>query len=385
MESMQNWSGRFKKFFLNNKFVIFLLILLLIGLNILVFSKTSFIFIPIIVLLRTLLLPIVMTGVVFYLLNPLVDFLEQKKIKRIYSIIILYIIIIGILTITIVSIIPFLREQITSLVDNFPRYVSTVEAQTENVLGSQFVNQVQETFNINVTDIANQMSDQASHILNSTFTGVGTFIGAVTEFIISLITVPFILFYLLKDGKKLPVYILKFVPDRLKEEARTVMIEMNHRLSSYIRGQIIISFCIGILLFIGYLIIGLDYASLLAVIAACTSVVPYLGPTIAITPAIIIALVTSPLMVLKLVVVWTIVQLVEGKFISPQIMGKNLHIHPITIIFLLITSGKLFGVLGVILAIPGYAVIKVVTTHLFAWFQQRSNLYRGANAEEHKK
>lgn len=384
MESMQIWSGRFKRFFLNNKFVIFLLVLLLIGLNILVFSKTSFIFIPIIVLLRTLLLPFVMTGVVFYLLNPLVDFLERKKIKRIYSIIFLYILIIGILTITIVSIIPFLREQITSLVDNFPKYVSIVEEQTENVLGSQFVNQAQETLNINVIDIANRMSDQASNILNSTFTGVGTFIGAVTEFVISLITVPFILFYLLKDGKKLPNYILKFVPDRLKKEAHTVMIEMNHRLSSYIRGQIIVSFCIGILLFIGYLIIGLDYASLLAVIAACTSVVPYLGPTIAITPAIIIALVTSPLMVLKLAIVWTIVQLVEGKFISPQIMGKNLQIHPITIIFLLITSGKLFGVLGVILAIPGYAVIKVVATHLFSWFKSRSNLYNGT-AEEYKK
>ncbi|ALC82170.1 MULTISPECIES: AI-2E family transporter [Bacillus] len=384
MESMQIWSGRFKRFFLNNKFVIFLLVLLLIGLNILIFSKTSFIFTPIIVLLRTLLLPFVMTGVVFYLLNPLVDFLERKKIKRIFSIIILYIVIIGLLTITIVSIIPFLREQIMSLVHDFPKYVKTVEEQTEKVLGSQFVNQAQETFNINVIDIANNMSNQATRILDSTFTGVGTFIGAVTEFVISLITVPFILFYLLRDGKKLPHFILKFVPDRLKKEAHTVMIEMNHRLSSYIRGQIIVSFCIGILLFIGYLIIGLDYASLLAVIAACTSVVPYLGPTIAITPAIIIAIVTSPLMVLKLVIVWTIVQLVEGKFISPQIMGKNLQIHPITIIFLLITSGKLFGVLGVILAIPGYAVIKVVTTHLFAWFKSRSNLYN-STAEEYKK
>ncbi|MFP3821859.1 AI-2E family transporter, partial [Bacillus sp. SIMBA_008] len=88
--------------------------------------------------------------------------------------------------------------------------------------------------------------------------------------------------------------------------------------------------------------------SLLAVIAACTSVVPYLGPTIAITPAIIIALVTSPFMLLKLAIVWTVVQLVEGKLISPQIMGKNLHIHPITIIFVLLTAGKLFGVVGII-------------------------------------
>ncbi|MBY4602114.1 MULTISPECIES: AI-2E family transporter [Bacillus] len=387
METLQTWSGRFKRFFLDNKFVLFLLVLLLIGLNILVFTKTSFIFTPIIVLLKTISLPIILTGIVFYLLNPVVDFLERRRIRRIYSILLLYLLIIGLITITIVSIIPFLKEQIMSLIDNIPRYVDVVEDQTKQLIGSKFVNQAQQTMNINISDLATKVSDQAATIVNSTFTGVGNFIGALTEIIISIVTVPFILFYLLKDGKKLPVYILKFVPTRLKEQTYTVLSEMNHRLSSYIRGQIIVSFCIGFLLFIGYLIIGLDYASLLAVIAACTSIVPYLGPTIAITPAIIIAIVTSPLMLLKLVIVWTIVQLIEGKLISPQIMGKNLHIHPITIIFLLLTAGKLFGVVGIILAIPGYAVAKVITTHLFDWFKMRSHLYdeeKNENASGHK-
>ncbi|MCM3159080.1 AI-2E family transporter [Bacillus subtilis] len=387
METLQTWSGRFKRFFLDNKFVLFLLVLLLIGLNILVFTKTSFIFTPIIVLLKTISLPIILTGIVFYLLNPVVDFLERRRIRRIYSILLLYLLIIGLITITIVSIIPFLKEQIMSLIDNIPRYVDVVENQTKQLIGSNFVNQAQQTTNINISDLATKVSDQAATIVNSTFTGVGNFIGALTEIIISIVTVPFILFYLLKDGKKLPVYILKFVPTQLKEQTYTVLSEMNHRLSSYIRGQIIVSFCIGFLLFIGYLIIGLDYASLLAVIAACTSIVPYLGPTIAITPAIIIAIVTSPLMLLKLVIVWTIVQLIEGKLISPQIMGKNLHIHPITIIFLLLTAGKLFGVVGIILAIPGYAVAKVITTHLFDWFKMRSHLYdeeKNENTSGHK-
>lgn len=284
MNSLHMWGGRFKQFFLDNKFVLFLLVLLLIGLNILVFTKASFIFTPFIVLVETIALPVVLTGVAYYLLNPIVDFLERKKVKRIYSILLLYIVIIGLITISIVSVIPLLREQIMSLVDNFPRYVHIVEDQIKQLIGSQFFNQAQQTLNINLTDLASKISDQASTILNSTFTGVGTFIGAVTEVVISIVTVPFILFYLLKDGKKLPLFILKFVPTRLREQTYVVMSEMNHRLSSYIRGQIIVSFCIGCLLFIGYLIIGLDYASLLALVAACTSIVPYLGPTIAITP-----------------------------------------------------------------------------------------------------
>ncbi|MNI37614.1 pheromone autoinducer 2 transporter [compost metagenome] len=150
---------------------------------------------------------------------------------------------------------------------------------------------------------------------------------------------------------------------------------MNGQISHYIRGQIIVSFCIGILMYIGFLIIGLDYSLVLAIIASCTSIVPYLGPAIAITPALIIATVTSPFMLLKLIIVWTVVQLVEGKFISPQIMGKSLQMHPITIIFVILTAGNLFGVIGIILAVPGYAVLKVIATHLFQWFEMRSHLY----------
>lgn len=87
-------------------------------------------------------------------------------------------------------------------------------------------------------------------------------------------------------------------------------------------------------------------------------------------------------MVIKLIIVWTIVQLVEGKFISPQIMGRNLRVHPITIIFIILTSGNLFGVVGILLAVPGYALLKVFVTHAFEFFKIRSNLYEDDLEEE---
>ncbi|RSK45296.1 AI-2E family transporter [Bacillus canaveralius] len=378
MDVRQTRMGVFRRFVLNNRFVLFLLILLLIGLNILVYMKVSFIFTPIVVLLKTVLLPIIMTAVVYYLLNPIVDFLEKFKIKRVYSILMLFLIIIGVLTILIVSVIPFLRDQVLSLIYSFPQYARDVESMTKQILGSEFVNHAQRTLNINVADLSNNLSRQATTLIENTWTGIGSFVGAVKDFILAVITLPFILFYLLKDGDKLPKYIRSLLPVSLRKQTATVMQEMNNQISSYIRGQIIVSFCIGILLFIGFLTIGLDYASLLALIAAFTSIVPYLGPAIAITPALIIAIVTSPFMLLKLIIVWTIVQLIEGKFISPQIMGRNLHIHPITIIFVILTAGNLFGVVGILLAVPGYAILKVIITHLFEWFKHRSNLYENS-------
>jgi predicted PurR-regulated permease PerM len=283
--------------------------------------------------------------------------------------------IIGIIALLITIVVPLIRGQIRSLLDNFPRYSKQVEHQFEQIVGSGLLEQFRDTLNFNPADYVERVTGQLSKFVNNAWTSIGAFVGAVTEVILSILTVPLILFYLLKDGKRLPHYLLRFVPTSLRGQTYEVMSEMNHQISSYIRGQIIVSFCIGMLLYIGYLVIGLDYSLVLAVFAACTSVVPYLGPVIAITPALIISIVTSPFMLLKMIIVWTIVQLVEGKFISPQIMGKNLHIHPITILFVILTSGKLFGIVGVILAIPGYAVLKVVFVHLFQWFKARSRLY----------
>lgn len=367
--------GKFSKFFLNNKFVIAMLILFIIGLNVLVYSRVSFIFTPIVVIVKTIILPIILTGIVYYLTVPIVNYLEKKRVKRVYSIIVLYLVIIGLLTILISSVIPVLKEQTLSLIDNSTDYFEQGVDMVQSITGSNIVNQIQQSGNFDFNQILNELQTRGTSMLNNLFSNLTSFVGAVTEVIIAIVTVPFILFYLLKDGKKLPVYILKLLPVRFRSQSYEVMSEMNHQISSYIRGQIIVSFVIGILLYIGYLIIGLDYAPVLAVIAAFTSVVPYLGPAIAITPAIIIAIVTSPFMLLKLIIVWTVVQLVEGKLITPQIMGRNIRVHPITIIFVILTAGNLFGVVGVILAVPGYAILKVIVTHTFHWFKKRSHLY----------
>ncbi|MBW4082914.1 AI-2E family transporter [Paenibacillus sp. S150] len=377
------WPEKFKKFFLNNKFVLTLLIVLLIGVNILVFSRISFIFKPISVLLHTVAAPILLSGIAYYLLNPLVDRMERRsRIRRPYGIVILYLVIAGIITLILLTVIPIIRTQLVGLIDNFPKYSTQIQEEFINLTGSELFGRIQENVGTDVSDITSKATAWGTSFLNNAVVGVGSFVGALTEIVLAVVTTPFILFYLLLDGKRLPDYLLRFVPTRLQPQTRMVMSEMNSQVASYIRGQIIVSCCIGALLYIGYLIIGLEYSLVLAIVAACTAVVPYLGPAIAITPALIVALVTSPFMLLKMVFVWTAVQLIEGKFISPQIMGKTLKIHPITIIFVIIFAGKMFGVLGIILAVPGYAVLKVVVTHVFQWFRFRSGLYK--QIEENK-
>ncbi|RED66288.1 AI-2E family transporter [Cohnella lupini] len=372
----RKWSDRIKWMLLNQKVILFLVVILLLSLNILVLDKISYVFHPFIVVLETVFLPFLLTGVAYYLLNPIVEYMESRyNVRRVYSIIVLYLIIITVLTLVIMKVVPLLSEQITSLIVQFPTYSQGAQQKFEELIGNEYFNQLQSTLGIDSEKLVQEFSGKASSLMSNAWSGIGSVVGRITETVLAIITVPFILFYLLKDRKKLSPFVLSFVPTFLRDRSFRVMMEMNHQISSYIRGQIVISFCIGGLLYIGYLIIGLDYSLVLAVIAACTSIVPYLGPAIAITPALVVAMVTSPVMLLKMLVIWTIVQLIEGKFISPQIMGKTMHVHPITIIFVIITAGNLFGMIGIILAVPGYAILKVIATHLFRWFKLRTGLY----------
>ncbi|MDD1503793.1 AI-2E family transporter [Lysinibacillus sp. CNPSo 3705] len=377
------FSTKFIRFLGGKNLFFTLIILLLLACVIFMFQKVSFIFTPLKVLFEVVILPGVLAIIGYYLLRPIVGLFERWRIPRVWGIFLLYIILIGIITLLVVLVYPFLRDQFTNLAQEFPGYFMAFTQNIADFLNNARINEYLDKINLNydamvknfTTDMVETVKDTAANLAQGVASGITGFVSALTGIVLSLVTVPFILFYLLKDGEKLPNFILKICPPRMRKEVHEIFHDMDKQISSYIQGQILVSMCIGAMVTIGFLIIGMKYALLLGFLAMITSVVPYLGPVIAITPAVIIALVTSPFMLIKLAIVWTVVQLIEGKFISPQIMGKSLSIHPITIIFVLLTAGSLFGVPGVILGIPGYAIIKVLVTHLFKLFKHRYNRY----------
>ncbi|AZB44168.1 AI-2E family transporter [Bacillus sp. FJAT-42376] len=351
-------------------------ILLLLGLNILLYSKVSFIFKPVTTFVETVALPVILAIVAYYLLRPLMRLLMKAGIGRTTSIFILLILIVGLIVLLIMSVVPFLIEQTKSLFTSFPGYWDKFITGFESYVESQsYLAPIYEDLKQKSSGIFSSFGSNASNVATETLSGFTKVLSAVTSVTIGLVTVPFILFYLLKEGEKLPKAFIQLIPPRMRGGTRKVFREIDEQVRAYIQGQLLVSLCIGIMLYIGFLIIGMDYALVLAAIASVTSVVPYLGPVIAITPAIIIAIVTSPFMLLKLAFVWTVVQLLEGKLISPQIMGKSLRVHPITIIFVLLTAGHLFGVIGVILGIPAYAILRTFVFQFYKLYKRRYNRY----------
>ena len=371
--------------FLGGKDLIFgLFMLILIGIVIFIFDQVSYIFKPFIIVFNTIVAPIIVSLILYYLFNPVVNLMERYNISRLWGVIILFLVIIGVISLAINLLIPVIGSQIKAFGTNFPHYVTKVnqfiDSITKYTVASNFYSQIQDYLNSLARKIPSMISDY--------FNGFGTKVKNIAETVVNvgvvIVTTPFVLFFMLKDGHRFKDFSTKIMPPKFRKDYHDLLDKMSVQVGSYIQGQIIVSFCIGILLFIGYSIIGLDYGLILACIAAVTSVVPYIGPTIAISPAIIIALITSPVMLLKLIVVWTAVQFIEGHFISPNIMGKTLQIHPLTIIFILLSAGNLLGVVGVILGIPAYAILKVLVSHIYFLYKRRYNKYYGDDAGEYE-
>lgn len=365
----------FWKWFLNNQAVTSLLVILLILLILLLFTKVSYLFEPVWQFLAIVGLPIILAGILYYLMNPTVDYLERKGIKRIYSIFGLFILVVGLIVWGVVVIIPKIQEQSMSFADNLPGYLTIIENKVNEILSDPIFSQVQEQIEASNEKLISSLTDIVQNLSRSTIQNLGSFFGAVATIVLAVITMPFILFYLLKDGRKPAPYFVKFLPTKMRQPSLVVLKEMNDQVSSYIRGQLTVAFAVAVMFMIGFSIIGLDYAITLGIAAGFLNLIPYLGSFLAMIPAVFLGIVGGPVLLIQVLIVFVIEQTIEGRLISPLVLGNELSIHPVTILLVLLTSGKLFGLVGVILGIPVYAAAKVVITHVFEWYTRVSSLY----------
>ncbi|HDZ8778350.1 cell elongation protein CozEb [Staphylococcus aureus] len=375
--------SRYMKFVGGNDLVFSLIALVLSGIVIFIFEKVSYVFDPFIIVFKTIAAPIIVSLILFYLFNPIVNMMERYRIPRVAGISIIYLAVVGVITLIVNLLIPIIGSQVDSLVKNSPQYLEKLINSIDKIANNTFFSSYYSQINDWLNSLPKKIPSMLSEFTDGFGSKIATFAETIANIGVVIVTTPFVLFFMLKDGHHFKEFSTNIMPPKFRKDFHDLLEKMSVQVGSYIQGQIIVSFCIGILLFIGYSVIGLKYSLVLASIAAVTSVVPYLGPTIAISPAIVIAAITSPWMLLKLAVVWTLVQFVEGHFISPNIMGKTLKIHPLTIIFILLCAGKLLGIVGVILGIPGYAILKVLVTHLFQLFKRRYNRFYGNDVGEY--
>ncbi|MDR0298830.1 MAG: AI-2E family transporter [Streptococcaceae bacterium] len=371
----------FYKWIIDNKVISFFFGMLLILLNLFLLYKINFIFKPIMSFLGIVLLPIVLAAIFYYLLNPIVDFAERKKVPRTLSISILFAVLLALIAWALAVLIPAIVGAADNFIKNFPSYLSKAEQQ-----GNQFVRDYSlQKLNINVDDIVTKVGAQTLDLVRGFYktavSGIGSFITTATSLVIDIIIFPFILFYLLRDGKSIGKFITGFFPNKWRESSLQVLIDVNKQLSSFIRGEILVAITVAIMFSIGLSIIKLPFAITIAIVAGIFNLIPYLGSFLAFALALAVGAMVDPWMILKVVIVFIIEQTIEGRFIQPLVIGSQMKIHPISILFILLTAGSFFGVWGVFLGIPIYATLKVIITHFYNWYTQQSPHYPDKNPD----
>lgn len=315
-------------------------------------------------ILKGAFLPFVAAIIIAYLLNPLVNRIHQKGFSRMTAVLFIY-------SISILFIVWFLFQYIPAFVvqlKDFAEHLPDILASLESIMTPYYQNRymLPESVQLGVESSILKVEQGITNQISNLFTYVGNSITKVFAFIV----VPFVVFYMLKDLQLLENFVITIFPKKYRRELLKLFRNIDEALGNYVRGQITVCLVVGVLSYIGYLIVGMKYALLLAVIVAITNIIPYLGPIIGAAPALFIAATISPVMIAKVLIVNVIVQQVEGNIISPHIIGKRLHLHPLSIIIALLLGGQLAGVLGLIFAVPVLAVGKVITQHVASYYTQ---------------
>lgn len=338
---------------------------------------TGPIFEPILWFIAAILLPILFSTFLYYALRPIIDLLE-RWMPRYLAIFTTYLVIGFAFTILGFIIGPQIVTDISSLSNVSPEKIEDLKNNT-----SYFVNRLERYLPIpNLPTIETVIFDNIQKINSFVYQLAVNMISTLTSIAIALALTPFVLFYFLRDANLLPRFILRFTPIEYQEEVQTIFQDIDKTLSNFILAEITIAGVVGLFLFVGYALIGLPQALSLSLFGTIFYVIPILGTFLAIIPALVVAMTISPLMTLKVIIVMFIANFLESYLIAPRIMSQSLKIHPLTIILLLLAAGKLYGLLGLLLITPTYALLKVIIWNIYKISRLRYAIAKSKTAKE---
>ncbi|NIK24768.1 AI-2E family transporter [Paenibacillus lupini] len=316
--------------------------------------------------LKAILAPFIIAMIVSYVLNPIVTLLHERKVPRTAAVLLIYAVFCAALAVILVNLIPMFKEQMDQLNRHVPDLTIRAESLVTDLNNSFLPDSIREGLNKSIFQMEKKLSETVTHFINN--------IGSVVNAVFIAFIIPFLAFYILKDFDLFERTVITYVPKSHRKHTVRLLKDIDSALGSYIRGQFIVCIIVGILAYIGYIIIGVPYPLLLASVVAITNIIPYLGPFFGAAPALLVASTISLKMVLLVAIVNMSCQVLEGNVVSPQVVGRTLHIHPLAIIFALLVGGEVAGIVGMILAVPIFAALKVIVQHIFAYYVRRKTI-----------
>ena len=307
-----------------------------------------------------LLWPFVISFILAYLLAPLVGVLS-RRLPRALAIGLLVLFLLGVLSIVSYALIPRVIDEVRDFVLSLPAYGEYFKQLYHQLSGwlarygyTGYATEIQQRFLSRLPEVGKLFADQTTAALRGLTSGIAT--------LLNLLMIPFVTFYVLKDYDRIRELATNAIPTRQRDQILDFVNRVDLILGQYIRGQLIVSTFIAVMTATGLSLSGVRYALILGLTAGALNLIPYVGLTISLGIALAVALVDSGglVMCLKVVGVFVLVQGIEGNFLSPRVVGERVGLHPVWVMFALVVAANLWGMIGMLIAIPVAAVVNIV-------------------------
>jgi predicted PurR-regulated permease PerM len=336
--------------------------ILLIIIIVYLLIRLKAVWLPILDLLFQALVPFIVGGFITYLLHPLIENIHGRGIPRALAILIIYSIFFGGIGYGLYKGIPLFIQQLRDLSENLPGLIETYRGWTKQIHNE--TSEWPQEIHARVETLLAQAEQSIGNLLTMVLNSLKGFINSAVVFAL----IPVIVFYMLKDIEQIKKAVWYITPKRWRSRGVAFLKDVDESLGNYIRGQLFVCLIIGAIAAVALWIAGMKYPLLLGIIIGVTDIIPYFGPIIGAVPAVILAATISVKMIIIVIAIIFVLQFLEGNILSPLIVGKSLHMHPLVIMFALFLGGEFGGIVGLILAVPFAAVLKVALLHAKALF-----------------
>lgn len=313
---------------------------------------------PIWLIGKTLILPLVVACVLAYLLHPIIEKLASFGLSRGLATALLFLAFLLTVALILVIGVPVLIRQVNEAIDVLPEHLASIK---ETIFTYQKqLSGLPDPIQVHVEEWTNRVETFTGSALDQLERVILTAIQSIMVWVV----VPFIVFYLLKDYTLVQRVGFYITPRKWREKVHFYIRDVDKTFGSYIRGQLLVALCVGVISTITFWILGVPYPIVLGLFVGATDLIPYFGAFISAIPAVGVALLDSTSLGIYVAIALFIIQQIEGNVLSPLIVGRTVHLHPILIIFALLIGVEVAGVIGLLIAVPVTAILKVTLLHI---------------------
>ena len=297
---------------------------------------------------------VIIAALLAYVLDPLANFLESRGMSRTAATIGIFLLLIAVIGISYIMFLPILSEEISTLKAGFSsEKAELMVSHLENFLVSNL-----SFLGIKDLDLLNRIHGITANIGDWMFTHILD----AASVILSIILIPFIVFFLIKDGRRFKKEFVSIVPNRYFEISLYILHKVNIQVGNYLRGQVLDATIVGIFTTCALWLLGVKYFFVIGVFAGIANIIPYFGPITGATIAVIVSILQTGSFNLAfyVIVAFTIIKLIDDTIILPVVMSRSVRISPLTVLLAIMIGGKLFGILGMLLSVPIAGFMKVI-------------------------